>query len=395
MVKISKYLSFFKIGSAELLLALTPVFAQFGIGIINLDMFMCVFVSIICYFRRQEKWCPRYYHIFVSFIVIHEIVLCATMPYFQISHINSLINMMVFMLTIIIAAPAIDFVHFKRATYIVAFITSLGILYQVRMVMSGNFISPLPIPIMDSIFERDGQNLLLIRPMSFFPEPSAYALFMIVPLFFLLTEKRYMWFGAAVVCVLLSTSTTGVASCISLLVLYMLLNAKHKGSIILIALLLCGIGYALNNLEGFSGTKDKIDHTDASTNSRTSNGPRLVLQLNPVEHAVGINSSNIQDYVLQDHRELLSNITTFGESDIFYVSSLWLILIKFGIIGFVLYYYIFYRLLRCNIHLLPFIGTVVAVSSFGGIGISHHFSFMLVTAIAFAMYENNYSKIKW
>lgn len=394
MVKISKYLSSFKIGSAELLLALTPVFAQFGIGIIHLDMFMCLLVSIICYFRRQEKWCPKYYHVFVSFIVIHEIILCATIPNFQMSHINSLINMMVFMFTIIIVAPAIDFVQFKRASYVVAFIASLGILYQVRMVMSGSLISPLPIPIMDSIFERDGQNLLLIRPMSFFPEPSAYALFMIVPLFFLLTEKRYIWFGAAVVCVLLSTSTTGVAGCISLLILYMLLNAKHKGSIILIALLLGGIGYALNNLEEFSQTKDKIDHTDASTNSRTSNGPRLVLQLNPVEHIVGVNASNIQDYV-QEHKELLSNITTFGESDNFYVSSLWLILIKFGIIGFVLYYYVFYRLLRCNIHLLPFIGTVVAVSFFGGIGISHHFSFMLISAIAFVMYEKNYSKIKW
>lgn len=394
MIKFSSIIKYFHLGSAELLLALTPILSSYGLGPIHMDMFMCAMVSLICFLRRQEKWCPKYYHIFVAYVIVHEIVLCATMTSFQMSHINNLINMIVFMFTIIIAAPAIDFEKFKRATYIVGLIVSFGIIYQFRMVLSGNFISPIPIPVISSILEMNRADMLHIRPMSFFTEPAAYAQFMIIPLFFLLSEKKYIWYGAAVICVLLSTSTTGVASCISLLVLYMLLNVKNKGATLLIALLLCGIGYGLTNMEEFSATKEKIERTDASQNSRMANGPYLVTHINPAELVVGINASNIQDYV-QEHRSLFEGIRTFGETETFFVSSLWLMLIKFGIIGFVLYYFIYYTLLRYSIRLLPLIGTEVAISYFSGIGISYYFSFIMVAAIAFIMYERGYTAIKW
>lgn len=389
--RITKHLDF---GSAEFLLAFIPFLTPYGIGIIHMDMLSCFIVAAICYFRRQEKWTPKFYRLFVAFIIIHELVLCVTMPVMKVSHLNNLINMMVFLFTIMIVGPAIDLEKFKRSTYLLGIIASIGIIYQFKQVLSGNIISPLNLPFMDIFFERERGDQMVIRPMSFFDEPASYALYMILPMFFLLIEKKYLWYGLAVICVLLSTSTTGVVSCFSILLLYLIPHAKNKGLVIAVAIIIGLAGYALSNMEEFAATKDKIENTDSSSNSRMSNGPYLATHITPMELVLGINASNIQDYV-KSHKELYKGIITFGVTDGFFVSSLWLILLKFGIIGFVLYYFIYYKLIRYDINLLPLLGTEAAVSYFGTVGISFYFSIVVITSIAFIMHERGYERIKW
>ena len=157
LLKIVRFLNF---GWAEFLLAMSPVLSTYSRGIIHLDMFSCIIVAMICFFRRQEKWAPGYYKFFVAFVICHELVLCYTMPSLEMYHINNLINMSVFLFTIMIVSPAIDFVKFTHATYFVAIILGIGILYQFRMLLSGNIISPLPVPVIDWFFDRDrGDNL--------------------------------------------------------------------------------------------------------------------------------------------------------------------------------------------------------------------------------------------
>ena len=385
-----KMLTYFKCGWAEFFLAMIPLLNPYSKGIISLGLLACLIVAIICFFRRQEKWHPQYYRIFVAYIIIHELVLCFTMPSFEMYHVNNLIQTIICMVTIIIAAPAIDVEKFTHAIYIIGAIVSLGILYQFLMLLSGNPIQPLSIPFFDILFERARGDKIAIRPMSFFDEPAAFANYMIIPMFFLLKAKKYVWYGVSVFFVLLSTSTTGVVSSIALLVFNAMLNVKHKGQIIVIAILLGGVFYGINNIEVLSATKEKIEDTDVEKNGRMMNGPYMFQHLEPVEYVVGINASNIFDYV-QNHKELYKGLICFPDSNMFYVSNFWTIFIKFGIIGFVIYNLIYILLIKKDIKLLPLLGTELAFSVFGGLGISTPFVFVITAAIASSLYDREMS----
>ena len=337
---------------------------------------------------------PNYYKALVLYIFFHELLLCITITNVQMYHFNNLLNMMIMLLSVSVIAPAIDLDKFIKSTYIIGAVLSLGILYQFRQLLSGSPISPIPVPVVDWFFERGRADIITIRPMSFFEEPSSYANYMLIPMYFLLRSKKYIWYAVCVGFILMSTSTTGVFGSFALLGFDALLNIKNKGQLVLIAVLIGIAAYGLTSVELFSNTIDKIEKTDASENSRTSNGPNLVKAIPSGELILGINASNLQDY-LKEHRELYGKIRTFGDSDVFFVSGFWSILFKFGIVGFILYYFVYIRLIKEDLRLLPLLGTELLAAFFGGLGFSSLFVFVITAAVVCVFYDcgKYYSKI--
>lgn len=103
---------------------------------------------------------------------------------------NSFIADVIYLVSIIIIVPHLDFEKLKNAIYIVSIVCIIGMFYHVILIMSGQSIQPIKLPFMPDMSSQTRLYSFLDRPTSFFWEPQSYASFMLVPLFFTLYEKR-------------------------------------------------------------------------------------------------------------------------------------------------------------------------------------------------------------
>lgn len=354
MLKIANYLRLKDIGWLEILFALYPILSAYSLGKVHLQLLMpLIFILIAlkrCNARLTKKRIYKPILIFLGFYIAHEIVWLFIMNSVQFYFINAFISGIICLGSINLIFPAINNKKLIGSMNFVAILSIVGLLYHVYIIRMGESVEPLKLPLFGFDFNRLDE--LGNRPSSFYMEPQAFVSFMIVPLFLALKENRLLWAGTIIITLFLSTSTTGIAISFILL-LFHILTQKDK-LWLKIVIIVGGVGLAsiLARSSFFEVGMSKVNNTNIELDVRLANGPFVVQEMNPLDLVLGIRYANPYDYYLAGK---LSNPFVVVSDNGLFVSSFWLVIIRFGIIGLIIYLYIFFKIIRNYRDILPFI----------------------------------------
>ena len=185
------------------------------------------------------------------------------------------------------------------------------------------------------------------RPRSIFLEPAAYVTW-ILPLLYM-TLKRYKYLFAMVITmtILLSTSTTGLLMSITLWGVYIF---KSKNISILKKVALVGMATLVMtlfiNLPIFQDTIFKASNTDFSSNLRITSGLEIYKDADLRVQLFGIPQGSTEQYFKEDVVNLSKYNMSLNAHWLGFVNALARALLTYGILGGLLYIYVFYRLFK-------------------------------------------------
>ena len=190
------------------------------------------------------------------------------------------------------------------------------------------------------------------RPTSFYWEPAAFVTYMMVPLFLSLFERKFTWTVIIMASMFFSTSTTGITMSLLMLIVYVLTQDIRIRTKVAVVLLTGVFVWLLFTSEIFSAGMEKISETDIESTSRTINGPAMVFNMPFMDLLIGMPAANPYDYLISGGFH--SNEIIVKENSIF-VSTFWLVLAKFGVIGLALFLSLYIRPLINSKEILTYI----------------------------------------
>lgn len=393
MFKIADYLHLKDIGWLEMLFALYPILSAYSWGIVPLQLVMPLILILIAmkrcrgHFQKNRIYKPIL--IFLGFYIAHEIIWLFVMSSVQFYFINATISGIICLGSINIIFPAINKKKLIGSIYFVAILSILGLLYHVLLIRMGGSVEPLKLPLMGFDFTRLDE--LGDRPSSFYMEPQAFVSFMLVPLFLALKENKLLWAGIIIISLFLSTSSTGIAISFLLLLFYVFTQKDKLWLKTLIIIGGVGLASLLVRSSFFEVGMSKMINTNIELNERLVNGPFVVQEMNPSDLVLGIRYANPYDYYRAGN---VSNpFVTVSDNGMF-VSSFWLVIIRFGIIGLLLYLNIFFKIINNYRDILPFILCIFVELFSNPDMIGSGFLFQFVFILSYIQYNRDDLKIK-
>jgi hypothetical protein len=335
------------VGLLEILLVLRDVLAPYNFLFLYMSYWLIPILLVLAFIRTKGKTVAYRNYAFaamIAYVLIHDILLIFVIDDLPMHHLNSLLMTFVNLIGIYIVFPAIDFKKLINALIIVTPIICIGIIYHFVIILGGGSVHPIHIPLLEPVSERLSEEGF--RPVSFFMEPSNFATFMMIPLFFSLYYKKIWYTVIIVFFMLLSTSTNGMLASALMVGTYGITQAKSvKRKAVYIGLIAVSALFVLN-ANVFELSRDKLGRTDIETDARTINGPILLKEM-PAEHLIfGFPASNVNDYKDLNYING-SNLVALNDGT-FYVSSQYLTIAKYGIIGYFLFILAFYEIYRKN-----------------------------------------------
>ena len=349
--------SIFNIGILELAIALYPIIAGYGYGSFQLAFGFLLIVDIFLINRkRQHKYSFGKIYQYMAFIVVHCAIWLLVMPSIPSYFINSFIADIIYFISIVIIVPQGDFDKLKNAIYIVTIICAVGMLYHVFMIKSGHSIQPIKLPFMPDMSSKARLYSFLDRPTSFFWEPQSYASFMLVPLFFLLREKRLICAFAIAATMILSTSTTGIIMALFMIGFYMVTQKQKMQYRILGIIAVIGLVYFLLYSSFTAAGLEKLQNTDVEENNRTINGLLIAKDMSFFDWLFGVPYANLQDAYEAGY--ITNNLIIHADGEVF-VSAFWICLCCQGIIGLFFFLSIYLDILKNDKTVLPYLICII------------------------------------
>ena len=349
--------SIFNIGILELAIALYPIIAGYGYGSFQLAFGFLLIVDIFLINRkRQHKYSFGKIYQYMAFIVVHCAIWLLVMPSIPSYFINSFIADIIYLISIVIIVPQVDFDKLKNAIYIVTIICAVGMLYHVFMIKSGHSIQPIKLPFMPDMSSKARLYSFLDRPTSFFWEPQSYASFMLVPLFFLLREKRLICAFAIAATMILSTSTTGILMALFMIGFYMVTQKQKMQYRILGIIAVIGLVYFLLYSSFTAAGLEKLQNTDVEENNRTINGLLIAKDMSFFDWLFGVPYANLQDAYEAGY--ITNNLIIHADGEVF-VSAFWICLCCQGIIGLFFFLSIYLDILKNDKTVLPYLICII------------------------------------
>lgn len=349
--------SIFNIGILELAIALYPIIAGYGYGSFQLAFGFLLIVDIFLINRkRQHKYSFGKIYQYMAFIVVHCAIWLLVMPSIPSYFINSFIADIIYLISIVIIVPQVDFDKLKNAIYIVTIICAVGMLYHVFMIKSGHSIQPIKLPFMPDMSSKARLYSFLDRPTSFFWEPQSYASFMLVPLFFLLREKRLICAFAIAATMILSTSTTGIIMALFMIGFYMVTQKQKMQYRILGIIAVIGLVYFLLYSSFTAAGLEKLQNTDVEENNRTINGLLIAKDMSFFDWLFGVPYANLQDAYEAGY--ITNNLIIHADGEVF-VSAFWICLCCQGIIGLFFFLSIYLDILKNDKTVLPYLICII------------------------------------
>jgi hypothetical protein len=113
--------------------------------------------------------------------------------------------------------------------------------------------------------------------------------------------------------------------------------------------------------------------------------------MNLSDFVLGIRYANPYDYYLAGN---VSNPFVMVSDDGMFVSSFWLVIIRFGIIGLILYLNIFFKIINNYRDILPFILCIFIQLFSNSDMIGSGFLFQFIFILSYIQYNRGDSKIK-
>ena len=349
--------SLLNIGILELAIALYPIIAGYGYGSFQLAFGFLLIVDIFLINRkRQHKYSFGKIYQYMAFIVVHCAIWLLVMPSIPSYFINSFIADIIYLISIVIIVPQVDFDKLKNAIYIVTIICAVGMLYHVFMIKSGHSIQPIKLPFMPDMSSKARLYSFLDRPTSFFWEPQSYASFMLVPLFFLLREKRLICAFAIAATMILSTSTTGILMALFMIGFYMVTQKQKMQYRILGIIAVIGLVYFLLYSSFTAAGLEKLQNTDMEENNRTINGLLIAKDMSFFDWLFGVPYANLQDAYEAGY--ITNNLIIHADGEVF-VSAFWICLCCQGIIGLFFFLSIYLDILKKDKTVLPYLICII------------------------------------
>ena len=292
----------------------------------------------------------------MAFIVVHCAIWLLVMPSIPSYFVNSFIADIIYLISIVIIVPQIDFDKLKNAIYIVTIICAVGMLYHVFMIKSGHSIQPIKLPLMPDMDSKARLYSFLDRPTSFFWEPQSYASFMLVPLFFLLREKKLICAFAIAATMILSTSTTGIIMALFMIGFYMVTQKQKMQYRLLGVIAVIGLVYFLLYSSFTTAGLEKLQNTDMEENNRTINGLLIAKDMSSFDWLFGVPYANLQD--AYDAGYITKNLIIYANGEVF-ASAFWICLCCQGLIGLFFFLNIYWDILKKNHTVLPYLICII------------------------------------
>ena len=389
MKTLVNYLQLDHVGGLELLFAFYPILAGYSYGFLHMDLFLLLILDMMAMSRKKGilrctplKW-------FVVLVIVHEITVFLITGGSS-THLNNFISICIFIFSLFIIAPAINYEKLTGSISWVSILCMAGLLYHFLLIQVGHSVSPLlllPNPGGESRANEIGD-----RPVSFFWEPAAYAAYMLIPLFSFITERKFAWTGVIAFTILLSTSTNGIVYSFVILAIYAF-SQKVKKSVkygIMILSIVLAFFFATSSL--FEAGRDKIDSTEYEKTSRLYNGPALLMNL-PTEHLLwGIPRYNIYQYYSQTN--YLGATYLMEKNEEIFVPVFYFIITKYGIFVMIIYIWYIIFLFRKDKRLWPYLTTVVLSMFVTSNILSSFWVYQMAFIFAFSKTDNSHRKNK-
>lgn len=369
------YLYLRDVGLLEMTFALTPLLCGYNISNLPLSLLMWVFLLTVVLFQRKVNR-PQMFRPLVFLVVywgIHEVFIILSDDV----NMNGVIAQLIYFASVFALYPNININKLKGCLNWVAIISIVGLLYQWGDIASGNLVHQLEIPGLTT--EIDLAEKVSLRPSSFYAEPAAYVTFMICPLYFALMDKKYIWAIGMILSIFLTTSTTGLIVSFVMLGVSFMSSGKMKPITIIMGAVVIGVLYfALTNLEAFLFGLEKLENTDTESNVRLTQGRYVVSTMNPGEYVFGVPYSTAYNYC-QTGRA--TDVVYYGKS--VYMSTFWQMILLYGITGLILYLNIYFQIFRQCRRTLTLIVALCAVlfSSTYVMGVYYIFTLIILLAV--------------
>lgn len=349
--------SIFNIGILELAIALYPIIAGYGYGSFQLAFgFLLILDAFLINRRIEKKTSFNKLYQYLIFIVLHNILWMFLMPSIPSYFINSFIADIIYILSIVVIVPHIDFLKLRNAIYIVSIICIIGMLYHVVMIKSGHSIQPIKLPFMPDMNSKSRLYSFLERPTSFFWEPQSYASFMLVPLFFTLKERKMISAFIIAASMILSTSTTGILMALFMIGFYMVTQKQKMRYRILGIIAVIGLVYFLLYSSFTTAGLEKLQNTDMEENNRTINGLLIAKDMSFFDWLFGVPYANLQD--AYDAGYITKNLIIYADGEVF-ASAFWICLCCQGLIGLFFFLNIYWDILKKNHTVLPYLICII------------------------------------
>lgn len=360
MRKLLEYLHLKDVGGLELVIALFPILIGYTIAGLPFGIALCGFLMIFVALNKKGKIFKKGpILIWFTFFVIHDILLLIVLDNAQRVFVNLMISCVAYVLTAVAVGNVIDYKKFRGCVNWVALLCMAGMLYHFTLAIRGMSFSPLTLPFFPAQDVSSRAFEEVVRPTSFFWEPQTYASFMLVPLFFALEERKYIWAAFTAITIFMSSSTTGLVAVFILFALTVLMggasSGKHKvlNSVLVIVMALF-LGFFLFRSGFFSQGLEKMyyESENMSEQVRLVQGPIVVSTMNLTDWFLGAPYANAYQYCVD--RGITNMVVLYGENSMF-VPTFWNALLRYGIIGLIIYLSIYWYYYKRNKQIRPYI----------------------------------------
>jgi len=337
-----KYL---EIGIFEFLFALYPILIYYSYGIAYAGDFLLIAMGMYALFvKRKSLLLYRPLLFLLIYIFIHELLLLFVLEDIPGYFFNATIVMLLNFILIMCIVPALNADKLYNSLMLVGIFCMLGMIYHfVYIYFLGQQVSPLQLPFMPALDDTSRYaNEIVIRPTSFFPEPAAYVVYMMVPLAWSLMRKNIFLALLISLTILLSTSSNGFFQVFLLWIFYVLTLRKVKMRFkVSVFFLIVIMFWAVNSSSFFEAGISKIEDTEFGDNVRVTAGFNFYKNL-PVENKIlGVNAPNLSDYVKSNPETIRGFAVDISKSGAVYFPVFWVFMSKFGLIGGLLLLYLF------------------------------------------------------
>lgn len=387
--RIKDYIGISEVGWLELIIALYPILAGYGYGSFKLSFGVLFILDVIIVFSGKIKFLNNTSLVVLfSFIVIHDIAFMAVIPKVTSYYINSMISTIIYVVSVFIIAPQLDFKKLRSSIVIVAIICMGGMIYHVLLLSMGQSVSPIKLPFLPEMAKTSRLFAINERPTSFFWEPQSYASFMLVPLFFMLRENKMLFAFIIAATMFISTSTTGLVLSI-LMMAFVLFKSRTSWFV----RLLCVVGIFLLilflvNSEYTVGSYEKLMNTNLEESNRIINGFLIASDLDLFDFLLGIPFANAQDAYDIGYFHVPLIVMADGE---LFISAIWISLIQYGIICTVIFLFSYYKLYKMDKQIFPYLICIVVALFSNPDFIGSSYVFQLLIMLTVIEYDKNLS----
>lgn len=388
MNKIFNYIGIGQIGLLEFILAMYPIVGGYQYGHVPFSLLVLIILDAIVLVQTQGKPKMRQPNKAIKYLIIyvmvHETVLFLTLPSVPSYFINSYIAQIIIFVSILIIGSNINFKKFISSINIVAIISMLGLLYQLPIILSSGVTTPISLPFMPALDSEARAYEELTRPSSFFWEPQSYCSYMFVPLFFALKEKKMLWAVVITISMFLTGSTTGIVISVFMFAYTAFFTGQKASSRIAVIIVAAGLVYFLLNSSFFEAGVSKMEGTQYERNSRLYNGITLVLKMPINDLIVGGNAASAADYYFSG---AAGTGFLLEKNDTIYVSTFWEVIVRFGIIGLVIYLWTYIKPILQAKELAIYVLALVIMLFTNPDSISGIYAYEMIVISSFLMYK--------